>query len=97
MNRLAALAGFDPVPQDLLHGLVRALGNEAAALDSPGLPADLRIRVLRGLYTGVLPGDTDTRIGFCSALMWGAIKDTNNVISYRGEIPGYRANPPEAV
>lgn len=96
MNRLAALSGFDPLPQDLLRGLVRALGNEAAALEREELPADLRDRVLRALYTGVLPGDTDTRIGFSSALMWGAVEDTNNVISYCGGLPGYWAEPPEA-
>lgn len=95
MARLADLAGFDPLPRDLLEGLGRALGPEGRALEADSLPDDLQKRVLRGLYSGVLPGSSDARIGFSSALMWAAIEESNNVISYCGGLPGYWANPPE--
>jgi len=95
MVRLGALAGFDPLPRDLLAGLEKGLGRDVAALDRDPLPDALQKRVLRALYTGVLPGPDPRRIGFSSALMWAAIEDTNNVYSYCGGVPGFWAQPPE--
>lgn len=99
LNRLSDLTGFDTLPRDLLRGLGAALAQDTAASDALNgddpLPDELKARVLTGLYSGVLPGDEGTRIGFSSALMWAAIEDSNNVISYCGGLPGYWADPPE--
>ncbi len=100
-NRLAKLAGFEVLPRDLLANLQNNLdGNAMDRLtDDAPLPDAMRERVLTGLYTGVLPGaDKDamaTRIGFSSALMWAAIDQTNNVISYCGGVPHFWAEPPK--
>ena len=99
MNRLSALAGFDPLPQDLLSGLGEAMAAEMEGRpdweEGAALPDDVRERVLTALYTGIYNGETATRIGFSSALMWAAIEETNNVISYCGGLPGFWAEPPE--
>ncbi len=100
-NRLADLAGVDVLPRDLLANLEHGLESEAINALEGDDPLDtaLQHRVLTGLYSGVLPGATDDatarRIGFSSALMWGAIDRTNNVISYCGGVPHFWADPPE--
>ncbi len=101
-DRLAALAGFPVLPRDLVSALIDRLEDETLSRlsDQSPLPADLRKRLLNALYTGVLSGvDEDTpaeRIGFSSAMMWAALEETNNVISYCGGVPGYWADPPES-
>ena len=99
MNRLAALAGVNPLPQDLLRGLADALPEDLRALEQvdrgEALPEEVRIRLLEALWTGVTPGDDAARIGFSSALMWAAIEESNNVLSYCGGVPGFWAEPPE--
>jgi hypothetical protein len=102
-NTLAALAGVDVLPRDLLRNLEKALGADVMALlqrDEP-LPEAVRIRVLTALYSGILPAPdpeaTGTRIGFSTALMWTAIDRTNNVISYCGGVPHFWADPPQQV
>ncbi len=92
---LARLSGFDPLPQDLVEGLRRAVRINP----SDDLSDAFEKRLLRALYTGVLPASEDeqtgTRIGFSNALMWAAIEDSNNVISYCGGVPGFWADPPD--
>ncbi|MFD0857882.1 hypothetical protein [Roseovarius aquimarinus] len=101
-NRLADLAGVDALPRDLLRNLTAALDDTDRRLleRDEKLPADLEERVLKGLYSGVLPGktdqDADTRIAFSSALKWAAVDRTNNVISYCGGVPHFWATPPGA-
>jgi hypothetical protein len=96
--RLHALAGFDPLPADLVAGLMRGLdaAHPLFLADDAPLPPAERERVLTALYTGVLmPKDGHAhRIGFADALMWAAIERSNNVISYCGGVPGFWADAP---
>ena len=78
---------YDDLPEDL-RALEQVDRGEA-------LPEEVRIRLLEALWTGVTPGDDAARIGFSSALMWAAIEESNNVISYCGGVPGFWAEPPE--
>lgn len=95
--QLAQLAGVDPLPLDLLENLRQALS--AVPISASEASNKVQQRILKALYTGVLDsaeeGGTPTRIGFSSALMWGAVEETNNVISYCGGLPGYWSEPPQ--
>lgn len=100
-TRLAAHAGVEALPRELFANLTDALSPETREVlgREDTLPDDVSKRVLKGLYSGVLPAageDGDpTRIGFSNALKWEAIDATNNVISYCGGVPHFWADPPE--
>jgi hypothetical protein len=97
-----ALTGFDPLPRPLLMGLFEALGPELAGAVAEGggaLDRDTEARVVRALYTGVLPAQSEEgaprRIVYADALMHAAAEGTLNVPTYCGGLPNFWQEPPE--
>jgi hypothetical protein len=99
--RMRALAGFDPLPRDLVSGLyaaARETGELEAMMADENRPNDSQARALKALYHGIWTGPDEQaeprRLAFAEALQWAAIEETNNVISYCGGVPGFWAEPP---
>ncbi|KAA9008854.1 sugar dehydrogenase complex small subunit [Histidinibacterium aquaticum] len=99
-DTLARLSGVNPLPQDMLRRLYDATGGDVLPADADEIGDGLEKRLLKALYSGVLApaadeGGSGTRIGFSEALMWHAVEDYKNVISFCGGVPGFWASPPE--
>jgi hypothetical protein len=97
-----ALSGFDPLPRPLVTGLFEALGPARAGAVAEGgaaLDDETEARVVRALYTGVLPAETGKgaprRIVYADALMHAATEGTLNVPTYCGGLPNFWQDPPE--
>jgi hypothetical protein len=90
-DTLARLSGVSPLPRSLISNLVRALQ------DGPEPEGDGEADLLKALYSGVLASKDGPgmRIGFSDALMWHAVEDYKNAISYCGGLPGFWARPPD--
>jgi len=90
IDRLAELTGFAPLPGRMVDALFEIMPEPVTS--------GAETRILTALYTGVLPDEDGpgTRIAFADALMWHAIEDYKNVISYCGGMPGFWAEPPQS-
>lgn len=94
------LSGFDPVPGQLVSGVVNVLpAQDMTSLVKRSANDDTRKTLLKALYTGMHRPENGSpeRFAYSPALMFAAIEDTVNVPSYCGGVPGYWAEKPADV